>query len=821
MAPDDRISTLAEAVADGVDVDWADAESSAADPVERALIQQLRVLADLVQLHRSSGQEPDALEAGDASRTTPASWGSLEIREEIGSGTFGRVYKAWDARLDREVALKLLHVTRSDEHERLSPAVEEGRLLARIRHPNVVTVFGADRIDGVVGLWMEIVNGRTLKAIQQQHGPFSAQEAVVFALDICRALAAVHTAGFIHGDIKAQNVMRESGGRIVLMDFGAAGFITLNSDSMVRQTGTPLFMAPEVLEGERLSVRSDLYSLGVLLYYMVSGEFPVTGRTLAELRHAHSLNKRRLIRDVRPDLPPSFVRAIDDATAVVPNQRPESAGAMEALLEGIAGRSSFVSAAAATGVRRSEPDRRSIAVLPFVDMSPDKTLDYFCDGIADEIINALTQAAGVRVVARTSAFQFKHKAEDLRQVGSVLNVGMVLEGSVRVAGNRLRVIARLVNPADGYQLWSERFDRNFDDVFAVQDEIARAAVAALGVRIETGRAGGVPLAGGPSTRDVEAYTEYLKGRHHWNTRTERGLHKSVAHFLTAIEKDSRYADAYAALAEAQATLGLYGALAPHEVMPKAKNAAMRAIEILPTLSSPHATCGCIAGVYGWSRPEAERHYGRAIDLNPDHPAAHHWYAINHLVPLERFDEAAAELRRAIDTDPLSIPIRASVGLMSYFAHDYANAQEQLRDSLELDTTSATARLFLGLTLAETGQFDDAIRELSTAIQFSGGSPEFTAALGYVSARGGHGDRAHQALGELTTLAGRRYVSPSLIAQIHAGLGDTASALEWLERAADARAADLAWLPVRPVFDRLRSERRFEGLLEKLVQSNGG
>ena len=255
-------------------------------------------------------------------------------------------------------------------------------------------------------------------------------------------------------------------------------------------------------------------------------------------------------------------------------------------------------------------------------------------------------------------------------------------------------------------------------------------------------------------------------------------------------------------------------LSPHDVIPRAKAAAQRAIDIADTMSSPFATLGCVAAVYDWAWPEAERQYRRAIELNPEHPAAHHWYAINYLVPLKRFDEADTELRRAVGADPLSMPIRVSLGLRSYFAHRYAQARDELRDSFELDAGSATARLFLGLTLVEMGSVDEAVPELETALQVAR-SPEMIAALGYAFARAGHIDRARQALGELMTFAGARYISSSLIAQVHAGLGEPLQAFDWLEKAGDAHAADLAWLPVRPVFDSLRSEPRFHALLERL------
>jgi eukaryotic-like serine/threonine-protein kinase len=823
---DGRLTPLTAAVADGVDVDWEAAESRAVDAEERDLIRQLVVLARLVRTFRSQGESDAAApsERGaaepqlcpdsplDQARTSPLeSWGHLKIRSEIGRGNFGMVFRAWEPGLEREVALKLLHET---PRVRDDAALKEARLLARIRHSNVVTIFGVDRIDGRVGFWMELVNGRTLKEILNEQGPFSAQEAMVFGLDLCRALAAVHQAGFLHRDVKAQNVMREAGGRIVLMDFGAA-VVNVGSYPPVDLKGTPLYLAPEVLQGSPPSVRSDLYSLGVLLYYLVSGDFPVNGRSFDDICTAHSQGWRRSLRDARPDLPSAFVRVVDDATALLPERRPDSAGVMEALLENAVGRGTSARAVAASARDTQTPvECPSIAVLPFVDMSPEKNLEFFCYGIAEEITNALTSVSGLRVVAHSSAFRFKSTDEDVRRIGSVLNARTVLAGSVRASGNRLRVISRLINAADGSHLWSERFDRNLDDVFAVQDEIAKAAVSALGIRVRSGHGYFATLPGTPSTRDVEAYRSYLKGRHYWNQRTEYALHKSLSCFQAAIEKDSSYAEAYAGLAEAYATLALYGVLSPHDVMPRAKAAAQQAMDIVGAMSSPFATLGCIAAVYDWAWPEAERHYHRAFELNPEHPAAHHWYAINYLVPLKRFDEADTELRRAVGADPLSMPIRVSLGLRSYFAHRYAQARDEFRDSFELDAGSATARLFLGLTLVEMGSFDEAVPQLETALQIAR-SPEMIAALGYAFARVGNIDRARQAVGELMALASARYVSSSLIAQVHAGLGEPLQAFDWLEKASDAHAADLAWLPVRPVFDSLRSETRFNVLLERL------
>jgi TolB-like protein/Flp pilus assembly protein TadD/predicted Ser/Thr protein kinase len=821
-----RLENLILALADDRDQDWVKAEKNAVDPAERSVIQQLGAIALIRNVLRSLEQDgvvPPAEPAGMAppgrrASAQPvkdgavppelASWGPLDVRGRIGRGTFGTVYRAREKSLDRDVALKLLHKVPAGAEKTV-----EARLLARLNHPNVVRVFGVAKIGERIGFWMEFVRGRTLKEIQENLGPFSAQEAILFGLELCRALAAVHQAGLLHCDVKAQNVMREAGGRVVLMDFGAAVLMSVGARRGRSTAGTPCYLAPEVLQGGDATVQSDLYSLGVLLYYLVTGDYPVTGPTLQAVSDAHANRQRRLLRDVRADLPDAFVRAVEDATAVLPENRPESAGAMESLLARAAGRSE----SSATSRRHLALQReRSIAVLPFVDLSPGKSLDFFCTGIAEEIIDALARIPGLRVVACGSAFAFEGRLGDDRHVGSTLKVDTVLRGSVRISGGKVRVIPRLMDAVDGGQLWSQRFDRELGDVLVIQEEIARAAANALGVRLHQDRAGDIPFALAAGTRDVATYMMYLKGRHYWNQRSEASLMKSELYFKAAVERDSGYAEAYAGLAETYTTLALYGAATPDEIMPKAKAAADRAIELADTLSSPYATSGCIAAVYDWRWSDAERLYRRAIELNPDDPAAHHWYAINYLVPLQRFDEASNELRKAADADPFSMPIRVSVGLLRYFAHRFADAERELRDSLELDAGSGTARLFLGLTLVELKRHDEAIHELETAIQLAP-SPEKTAALGYALARSGAVGKARRTLRALTTLAKARYVSPSLTAQVHTALGETVPALQALERASREHALDLAWLQVRPVFRDLHSKRRFKTVVAAMNQ----
>ena len=370
--------------------------------------------------------------------------------------------------------------------------------------------------------------------------------------------------------------------------------------------------------------------------------------------------------------------------------------------------------------------------------------------MTEELIGALAQIPGLRVAARTSAFQFKGQARDVRHIGDALTVATVLDGSVRKDGNRLRIMVELIGSSDGYHLWSERFDRNVDDVFAVQIEIAASVAGALKGTLAGVKSPGANVA---PLRDVEAYESYLEGRYHWNKRTEEELQTSVACFERAIERDPGYAQAFAGMADAYITLGTYGALPPRDVMTRAKEALKKALELDGELAEAYACRGCVRSVYDWSWEDGEHDFQRAIALKPSYPTAHHWYAINHLVPLGRFDQATAELRSALDLDPLALAIKTSVGMKSYFAGQYDDAVRDLRKTVGIDGSFGMARFFLGATYTEQGKYSEALDELNTAVRLSGRSPDILAALGYLHGRSGEVDRARGVLDELRQVAG--------------------------------------------------------------------
>lgn len=821
MADDqDPLLPLAKSIADGTVVDWEAAIASTHDQQE--LIGQLRVLWELARAHRDADAEiPYAAAATVAPPSQPiGTWAQLALLEQLGAGSFGVVYRAWDPHLAREVALKVV-ASGSVAALDASRIAREGRLLARLRHPNIVTVYGAAVEQGRVGLWMELIRGITLEQAIGKQGPFSARDASLVGLDVCRALAAVHRAGLLHRDVKAQNVMREDGGRIVLMDFGTGREIDAKGPKGKAEiVGTPLYLAPEIFRGEPASVRTDVYSAGVLLYHLVTASYPHPVKTVDELRQRIDTVPPIKLRDARADLPATFVRVVSEAIADDPEARYESAGALEQdLLEALddmqgGQRTIAIAGSRLSGTRLGRIP--SIAVLPFVDLSRRKDFDYFAEGISEEITNALTRIPGLRVAARTSAFQFRGRTEDIRRVGDVLNVETVLEGSVRATDGRLRVIAQLSNTTTGFQLWSERFEQPFENVFAVQDEIAEAVVRTLRVQL-----GADDEVRSTPSNNLEAYTSYLKGRHLWNKRTEPDLLKSLSFFRTALRYDPDYALAHAGLADAYATLGIYGALSPADVAPKAREAAQSALSLSDNMPEALAALGCLAAVYDWNWTEAERLFRQAIAVNQNYPTAHHWLALNVLVPLRRFQEADDELRHALERDPLSRAVTTSMGMAAYYGDRYTDAIDGFARTLELDDAFPLAHAFLAQACTELGRHDEAVAAAEAAMRLSGANPEIHAAAAYVYGRAGDTQRARTLLDGLVALAQSRYVSASLLAQAGVTVCDVNTTLDRLEQAYDQRSADLVWIAVRPVFSTLRSEPRFHALCERMRLSPPG
>jgi len=510
----------------------------------------------------------------------------------------------------------------------------------------------------------------------------------------------------------------------------------------------------------------------------------------------------------RGNVPFQLEHLVKKAMAKNRDQRYKGASEILNELRGIAEKLRLAESEEGGEVRRISP---SIAVLPFRDMSPQGDQDYFCEGMAEELINALAQLEGLRVVARTSAFQFKGKNLDVRNIGEQLDVGTVLEGSVRKAGNRVRVTAQLVSVADGFHLWSEKYDRDLEDIFSIQDEISLAIVERLKVRL-LGEEKDRLLK--RYTKNLDAHNLYLQGRWMWNKRTEEGLRKAIGYFRQAIEKDPNYALAYAGLASTYAVLPEHAVIPPKEMIPKAEGAARKALELDHTLAEAHAVLGMIKSEVEWDWAGAEREFKRAIEIDPSNPTARHWYS-HRLRCLGRLDEALAEIKRAQELDPLSLVISVNVGEVLYYMRQYDEAIAQCKKTLELDPNFALAHYGLGSVYAAQGTFDEAIAEFQKARALLGSSPFGLSELGYGYARSGNKGEAARILNELLGLSKQAYSVSSGIALVYYGLGDKDKAFEWLEKAYQEREGGFLYLKIDPGWDGLRSDPRFTALLKKM------
>lgn len=466
--------------------------------------------------------------------------------------------------------------------------------------------------------------------------------------------------------------------------------------------------------------------------------------------------------------------------------------------------------------RHVESDR-SVAVLPFANLSQAAENEYFSDGITDDLITHLSKIKDLRVISRTSVMRFKGRGATIQEIGGELRVGRILEGSVRRAGNRVRINAQLIDVRSDDHLWAEMYDRDLEDLFEIQldvtSRIAESLHAHLSREEETG------LARKP-TVDMEAYDLFLKGRFHWNRRTEADLLRSVEYFKRAVQRDPNYSMALTGLADAYVTLGVYGALAPADVMPLARGAAEQAFS-QDESAAAHVSLGSVHAFYEWDWGAAERDYRAAIEINPGYALAHQWYATNLLLPLGRFEEARKRLHRARELDPLSPSITVSFGFLAYFEGKYREAIEDQRRLLASDPQFGMAHFVIGGCLEQMGEYPEALTAFRKAVDLSGGSAETIAALGHTLARSGQADEARLLLEQLLDRSGDAFVSPTRLAQVRLGLGDRLGALDLLEEAAKTRAADVVWIGVSPVWKPLRAEPRFRAVQEIVIGADAG
>ena len=732
-----------------------------------------------------------------------------KILEKLGEGGMGVVYKAQDTKLDRIVALKFLSKNLLCAEEAKARFVQEAKAASALDHPNIATIYEIDEAEGECFMAMAYIEGKSIKELIKEK-ELSIEEILEIGIQIAEGLTKAHQKGIVHRDIKSDNVMVTDEGEVKIMDFGLA---KLKGVTKLTKTGTTLgtlqYMSPEQAQGMEADHRSDIFSLGVVLYEMITGRLPFKGAHEAAVINSVVNDTPEPLTRYKSDLPGELQGIVGKAMEKDREMRCQHVDDLCADLRRL--KAEQETGATNTLGTATKPTP-SIAVLPFTDLSADKDQEYFCDGMAEEIINALTHVESLRVVARTSAFSFRGKEIDIRDIGKKLSVGTVLEGSVRKAGNRLRISAQLVNVTDGYHLWSEKYDRNIGDVFAIQDEISLAIVDKLKVKLLGGEKAKLVKR---HTEDQEAYNLYLKGRYFWNKRTEEDLTKGIKYFEQAIEKDPHYAPAYAGIADSLSVLTAYDYLPSKEASPRAKEAALKALEIDGSHAEARTSLALIKEFYDWDWVGADREFKKIIGLNPNYATARHWYALI-LLDMARFDEAVKEIRKAQELDPLSLVISRTVGRVYFYARQYDQAIDALQKTLEMDPNCSWAHLHLGLVYLQKSMYEEALAEFQKEKHLSKRWDRgLECYLGISYAKMGRRVELQKVLDDLAERSKQAYVAPIPPALMYFALGENDQGFEWLEKAYEERNPSLCQLKIEPEFDRVRSDPRFIKLLKKV------
>jgi serine/threonine protein kinase/Flp pilus assembly protein TadD len=722
-----------------------------------------------------------------------------KILDRLGGGGMGVVYKAQDLKLDRLVALKFLAPDLSRDPEAKQRFVHEAKAASALQHNNICVDYDIDETqDGQMFISMEFLEGETLKK-KIERGPIKVEEAIDITIGVAHGLTKAHEHAIVHRDIKPANIMVTTDGVVKIVDFGLA---KLTGQARLTRTGsgigTVAYMSPEQAQGGEVDHRTDIWSLGVILFEMLTGHLPFRGEHEAAFLYSVVHENPQSISSFRSDVPRAVVAVIGKALQKDPGQRYQ---AVTELLNDLKSAS-----ASTTKLRKQE---KSIVVLPFEDLSPDRDQEYFSDGLTEEIISDLSNVRALRVISRSSAMTFKGTKKRIPEIAGEVNVRYVLEGSVRKAGNSLRITAQLIDGANDAHLWAEKYTGTLDDIFEIQEKVSRAIVGALKLEIlseeESHALGKKP------TEDIEAYELYLLGRYHYGKFSVEGLNRALDYFDQAIQRDRGYALAYAGKADAYNWLATQG-LPASEALEKGKVAALKALALDEALAEAHTAMG-IVRMLEWDWKGAEQEYQRAIQLNPNLALARDAYA-SFLDAQGRSTEAIAEATGAIELDPLSTSLNWGLGACFYVAHEYDRAIEQLRKTLELDQNSVNSHSLLGWCFIMKGEMGEAVAEMLKMTSLDD-SPWYTGQLACAYAISGKRDEAFRIMREWDTAPQPRYVAPSLRALVHLALGETDATLTWLEQACQAKDTYCRWLKVDPPWDSVRSHPRFQAILKKM------
>jgi serine/threonine protein kinase/tetratricopeptide (TPR) repeat protein len=764
-----------------------------------------------------------------------------KVIEKVGAGGMGTVYKAFDTKLERFVAIKVLPPHLSEDEEGKKRFIHEAKAASSLDHLNIGTIYEIDETqDGQTFIVMAYYEGCTLREMIDR-GRIDARQALAIAEQVASGLARAHEQGIIHRDIKPSNIIITKHGEAKIVDFGVAKLAGKTSLTKAGSLlGTVAYMSPEVVKGEGADQRSDIFSLGVILYEMLTGERPFTGEYEAAVLYG-IVHEEPVFPDGRthgagPDIEAVVLRML----AKDPDDRYRYVAELLRDLESVRTGSHGIAAKHPRSKRRGPllPFGRrawivvtfaavvsaalymlfpraeaidSIAVLPLENLSREEGEEYFVSGMTDELISRLAQIGGLKVISRTSIMNYRGSSKPLPEIASELKVKAVLEGSVLRVGNRVRIAVELIHAGTDRSMWAESYERSVHDVLRLQSEVAQDIAHKIKVKLTSHDR--EELANVPSV-NVEAHEAYLKGRYYMNQRTPDALSAGLKYFQLSIEKDSSYAPAYAGMADSYILLAGYSLQDPDEVYTKAQQAALKAIGVDDRLAEAHTSLAIVKWHYEWDFEEAEREFKRALALNPNYSTAHHWYAL-YLSFVERREEAVAEIRNAQSVDPVSLIVNAAVGLVYYYADRYDEALEQSRLTLDMNDGFFPAYTVRGRAYMQKGLYAEAIEAFDAVIGLSGRRSSALSLLAHPLAASGRMAEAEALYEELVERSGNEYVSPFDMAVMTMALGRRNETLDWLERAYAERAFDIMSMQAEPLFYDLHDETRFVELAHRV------
>jgi len=744
--------------------------------------------------------------------------GPYEILAPLGTGGMGEVHRARDTRLERDVALKVLPEAAREDADARARFRREALALSRLNHPNIEMVLDLGEQSGTDYIVLEFVPGDTL-AVRIGHGRVPEREAAEIGAQVAEALAEAHERGVLHRDLKPGNIMVTPKGRVKVLDFGLARLAQVPSEDSPTQvltqvgttTGTPAYMAPEQLLGETLDARADLWALGVVLYEMTTALRPFRAQLATALANEILHGRLVLPREHEPSLSPAFEAVVQRALERDRARRYQTAGEMlgelRRLAAGDAGGAATASGTSAT------PERRvtSIAVLPLENLSGDPAQEYFSDGMTEELISSLAQVRALRIISRTSVMRYKGQRKAIPEIARELNVDAVVEGSVRRAGERVRITAQLIEAATERHLWARSYERDLKEVFALQGEVASAIVEEIQVSVTPQEETRLK---GARTVDPEAYEAYLKGRYLIEQRTESTLRSGLALLEQTVKRDAKLALAHVGIADAYNLMGFMSVMPSRDSFPRAQAAARRALEVEPGSGEACTSLAYASLWHDWDPEESERLFRRAVDLNPKYSQAHLWFT-NLLILMGRFEEADAEARLARVLDPQSNVAMAFTGWHPYWHGRHEEARRRLLAAAEQIPGFGPLHYWLGLACTRAGRDAEAVAAFARCAEILGRTPMVVSGLAMAHALAGRRAEALEHLRELEALARSRYVGPYHFAQVHTALGDHDLAFTRLDQSVDQRVHWMAALHLAPSLAALRDDPRFAALVARI------